>query len=122
MDKDIICGFIFTETRLSKEAEKFAEKIKYCPYLIVLAVSSNKIYSAYIVPEKKRWWLEYPQLEPKKLGLKNAEVYICEKIIFPGKFIFKTPQTKSKINPCGANCSICGLRYKYKCDGCPAYT
>jgi len=118
----MICGFIFAETKLSKEAEKLAERIKNCPYLVAVAVSSNKICTAYVVPNEKKWWLEFPKLEPKRLGLKKAEVLICENIIYPKEFMFKTPKTNSKITPCGANCSTCDLKYKYNCDGCPIYT
>jgi hypothetical protein len=118
--KKMICGFIFAETKSLKETKKFVERIKNCLYLVVQAMDSKEIFSAYIVPEEKRWWLEYPQLEPEKLGLKSAKTYIYKKVCYPERFSPGHPKKRTNIAPCKANCQICRLRCKYNCDGCPA--
>ncbi len=115
-----IFGIIVGEARSAEEAEKLAEMMKNCPYLIASGTSSNKTYSIYIVPEEKKWWLKYPETNPKATGLENAQVYIVENITYPEKFDWKLPKKKTETAPCGADCQTCPLQEEYGCGGCPA--
>jgi len=120
MNKHLICGIIIAQLGSPREAQRKAMKFKDCPYLIMQAISSNKIYLTYIVPEKNRWWLKYPEDYPKEVGFQEAKVYIGNKIIVPQKFKPRLPLIKTKIAPCGADCGKCPLRDKYRCPCCPA--
>ncbi len=116
----IICGIIIGEHTSKEEALKYAKKMKNCPYLISSGTSENKIYSIFIVPDNKKWWLKYPEDEPIATGLKNAQVILVENIVYPEKLDLKIPVEKKTITPCGANCETCLLREKHNCKGCPA--
>jgi len=115
-----IFGIIVGEARSAEEAEKLAEMMKKCPYLVASGTTSNKTYSIYIVPEEKKWWLRYPETNPKSVGLESARVYIVENLTYPEKFDWKLPKKKTKTAPCGADCQTCPLREEYDCSGCPA--
>ena len=115
-----ICGIIIGETRSTEEANKLVETVRDCPYLIASGTTSNKTYSVYIVPEEKRWWLKYPQRNPKATGLEKASVHIIENVSYPEKIGSKKPEKKTETAPCGANCQTCQLREEYNCSGCPA--
>ena len=115
-----ICGIIIGETQSAEEARKLAKTMKNCPYLVASGTTSNKIYSVFIVPDKKEWWLKYPETNPKATALEKAWVYIIENVSYPEKFNLKLPKKKTEISPCGANCQTCPLKEEYDCSGCPA--
>ncbi|UCE13523.1 MAG: hypothetical protein JSV04_15240 [Candidatus Heimdallarchaeota archaeon] len=116
----LICGIIIGEHPSLEEAQRHAEKMKDCLYLAVSAVSQNRIYSIFIVPEEKKWWLKYPESDPAVTGLGQAQVFLVENVIYPETFDLKLPDQKTATAPCGENCEICQLRNEYNCKGCPA--
>lgn len=115
-----ICGIIIGEALSDEEAVRLAETMKNCPYLIASGTASRKVYSVYIVPEKKRWWVKYPETDPQATGVKEARVYIAENVVYPRKFSLKLPKKKTKTAPCGAKCQKCPLLEEYDCSACPA--
>jgi len=118
--KRIICGIVIGEASSVEEAKRLAETMKNCPNLVASGTSSNKLYSIYIVPEEKKWWLKYPETNPRATGLEKAQVYIVQNLLYPEKFTFRMPEKKTETAPCGANCQTCPLREEYDCSGCPA--
>ena len=119
MEKSI-CGIIVGEHPTEEEALNHAKKIENCPYLITLGTSKNTIFLVFIVPDNKRWWLKYPETEPTATGLRNAQIFIIENIIYPKNLDLKKPTEKNAKTPCGDNCETCTLRKRYDCKGCPA--
>ena len=117
-----IYGIIVGEALSGEEAGELAEKMKNCPYLVASGTTAKRIYSVYIVPEEKKWWLKYPETNPKATGVEKAWVYIVENMFYPEKFNLKLPKKKTEIAPCGANCITCPLLEEYNCSGCPATT
>ena len=117
-----ICGIIVGEALSAEEAVELAEKMKNCPYLVASGTTANMIYSVYIVPEEKKWWLKYPETNPKATGVEKAWVYIVENVLYPEKFNSKLPKKKTEIAQCGANCQTCPLLEEYDCSGCSATT
>jgi len=115
-----ICGIIIGETSSIEEAKRLAGIMRNCPNLVTSGTTSNKIYSVYIVPEEKEWWLRYPEANPKATGLEKASVYIVKNVLYPEEFAFRLPKNKTGTAPCGANCQTCPLREEYDCSGCPA--
>ena len=118
--EESICGIIIGEHLSEKEALNHAKNMKNCPYLIALGTSEKMIYLIFIVPDEKRWWLKFPEIEPIKTGLRNARVFIAENIVLPEKFKLEKSKEKNKITPCGDNCDFCSLRKEFDCKGCPA--
>lgn len=116
----LVCGIIIGEHPSVEEAQKQAKKMKNCPYLITSGTSDNKIYSVFIVPNDKKWWLKYPETDPTATGLGKAQVKLVENVIYPEKLNLKIPAEKKTTSPCGDNCMTCPLREKYDCKGCPA--
>ena len=110
------------EALSAEEAKRHLETTKNCPYLVVSGTTSNKIYSIYIVPENKKWWLKYPETHPKAMGAEKAWVHIVENVLYPEKLNLKLPKKKIEIAPCGENCQTCPLQEEYGCSGCPATT
>jgi len=94
--------------------------MKNCPNVAVLGASSNTVYSICVVPENKRWWLEYPERNPKEVGANKATVHIFENVVHPKSFKQRLPKRRMKAAPCGADCGTCPLRHQYSCNGCPA--
>jgi len=117
-----ICGIVIGEASSVEEAKRLAETIKNCPNLVASGTSANKFYSVYIVPEEKKWWLKYPETNPKATGLEKARVYIVQNLLYPEKSVFRMPEEKTDLAPCGADCKTCQLREEYNCSGCPATT
>jgi hypothetical protein len=115
-----ICGIIIAETASERDAHKNARKLKDCPYLLMQAIDSNRISSVYIVPKEQKWWIKYAEDYPDKVGFKKTKVYISDSIIVPERFKPRLPLIKKSISPCGAKCSSCPLKDKYKCLCCPA--
>lgn len=116
--KKHIWGILVTEEDSVEEAKKTAESMKNCPYLVAIGTTSNTVYSVYMVPENKKWWLQYPETLNEKSGVKKYRVQVVENSIYPEKFTLKMPRIETP--PCGANCQTCKLRAQYNCDGCPA--
>lgn len=117
-----ICGIITSETGSAEEAEELSAIMKNCPYLVVSGTAQNRIYSIYIVPENKRWWLKYPETNPKATGVEKASTHIIENLLWPEDFPLRLPARKTETAPCGAKCQECTLRQEYSCTGCPATT
>lgn len=115
-----IFGIIIGETSSPEEAERHAEIMKNCPNLVALGTTSNTIYSVYVVPAEKEWWLIYPETNPKETGLEKASVYIIKNVSYPKKFAPRLSEKKTETTPCGANCKTCPLREQYNCNGCPS--
>jgi hypothetical protein len=92
--KGSICGIVIGEASSVEEAKRLAEAMKNCPNLVASGTSSNKLYSVYIVPEEKKWWLKYPETNPKATGLEKARVYIIQNLLYPEKFAFRMPEKK----------------------------
>jgi hypothetical protein len=116
----LICGIIIGEHPSIEEAQKHVRRMKNCPYLVASGTSRNKIYSVFIVPEDKRWWLKYPEMDPSSTGMGKAQVFIVENVAYPEKLGLKIPDQKTTISPCGENCEICRLPIEFNCRGCPA--
>jgi len=114
-----ICGIITSETTSPSEAKKHAEAMKDCPHLILIGTTSNFVHAVYVVPECKKWWLEFPAENPEKIGVEKASVHIVEELTYPVEFS-KLPTKKAEKAPCGADCRKCDLRERYDCNGCPA--
>jgi len=115
-----IFGIIIGEASSAEEAQKLAETMRNCPYLVASGTTANMIYSVYIVPKEKKWWLKYPETNPKETGVEKAWVYMIENLVYPQKFNLKVPKKRTEIAPCGADCQTCPLREEYDCNGCPA--
>lgn len=49
-----IWGILVTEEGSTEEAEKTAESMKECPYLIAIGTTQNTVYSVYTVPKDKK--------------------------------------------------------------------
>ena len=101
-----------------EEARRTVETMRNCPHLVALGYTSGTVYSVYMVPERKRWWLEYPETLNEETGQEKYSVQVVENLTYPEELALKTP--KSDRPPCGADCGTCGLRERYSCDGCPA--
>jgi len=69
-----ICGIIFGEARSAEEAGRLSETMKNCPYVFASGTTSNKIYSVYIVPEEKKWWLKYPETNLKTYRIRRSSI------------------------------------------------
>jgi len=94
-----ICGIIIGETGSPEEAKKHAEVMKNCPNLVALGTTSNRIYSIYIVPADREWWLRYPETNPKETGFEKASVYIIKNVSYPEKFAPRLSEKKTEIAP-----------------------
>lgn len=114
-----ICGIMIGEATSEENARKRTTAMKNCPYLLSGGFSSNKFHYVFIVPEEKKWWLEYPAKHPKVIGAEKIELEIMENIVKPDKFELTIPNEKSKLSPCGSSCEKCPMRVK-NCSGCPA--
>jgi len=101
-----------------EEARRTAETMRNCPYLVAMWYTAGIVYSAYMVPEYKRWWLEYPETLNEETGQEKYSVEVVENLTYPEELKYKTP--KSDRPPYGTDCAKCGLRDRYGCDGCPA--
>ena len=117
-----VCGIIVGEALSAEEAGELAEKMKNCPYLVASGTTANMVYSVYVVPEEKRWWLKYPEVNPQATGVEKAWVYIVENVFCPEKFNLRLPKKKTEIAPCRATFQTCPLLEEYDCSGCPATT
>ena len=109
-----VCGIIVIETDSPEEAKKREKIMRNCPSLIASGTTSNIIYSVYVVPKEKRWWLNYPELFPEE----KSRVLIIENVTYPKESDLKLPTSKTK--PCGADCNTCPFRARYNCKGCHA--
>jgi len=115
-----ICGIITLEIRSVEDARKLSQQMKDCPNLLTSGTTGKTIYSVYLVPEEKRWWLTYPEDHPEIAGAERARVQVMDNLIYPKKFAMRVPSNKTTVAPCGADCSTCPLREQYACCGCPA--
>jgi hypothetical protein len=108
------------ETSSEEKAKKRTTAMRNCPYLLSGGFSSYRFHYVFIVPEKKKWWLEYPAKNPEVIGAENIKLEIMENIVKPDKFEFIIPIEKSKVSPSGSSCESCPMRLENQCDTCPA--
>ena len=94
--------------------------MKKCPFLFFGGYSSEIFQYVFIVPEEKKWWLEYPAKNPEIIGAEKIKLEIMENIVKPDNFELTIPKEKSKISPCGSSCENCPMRIEKNCAGCPA--
>jgi len=116
----MICGIMTGEHPSEEVALEQCQHMKGCPYLVTSGTTGKTVHSVFIVPEEKRWWLEYPSTDPSATGLGKAALVIIENVIYHPALEMKIPAIKNEITPCGDNCSTCVLREKFNCKGCPA--
>lgn len=115
-----ICGIMIGETTSEEKTKKQTQAMKNCPYLISGGYSSNTFHYVFIVPEEKKWWLEYPVMNPEVIGAERIKLEIIINVVKPDKFELILPKEKSKISPCGSSCESCPMRLDNHCAGCPA--
>ncbi|MFP3951535.1 MAG: hypothetical protein ACLFVP_05295 [Candidatus Bathyarchaeia archaeon] len=107
-----------TEEESKEKAECTIAKMINCPNLIATGHSGNIVYSVFMAPKEKRWWLEYPQTLNDERGEEKYKVKVIEELSYPLE-----PPNKEEIYdspPCGADCEGCKLKERYSCGGCPA--
>ena len=115
-----ICGILCAEMDSSSKARENSNKMKECPRTIACGTDGVFSYTVFIVPEDKKWWLEYPQDHPDVLGAKDVKLNLIKSLIFPENFQLRIPEVKSPVAPCGSDCHGCPMRKEWNCDGCPA--
>jgi hypothetical protein len=115
-----ICGIICAEMDSSNKAKKNATMMKDCPRTIACGTNDVFSYTIIIIPEDKKWWLEYPQEHPEVLGAKNVKLNLIENLLFPEDFQLRIPKVKNRTAPCGSDCHGCPMRKEWNCEGCPA--
>lgn len=115
-----ICGIIRAEMDSSTKAKKNATMMKECPRTIACGTNDVFSYTVFLIPEDKKWWLEYPQDHPEVLGAKDVKLNLIENLLFPEDFQLRIPKIKSHIAPCGSDCHGCPMRKEWNCEGCPA--
>jgi hypothetical protein len=113
-----IWGILTRKAKSEERALKNIENMKNCPYLIAIGHSGKKEYSVYMVPQDKRWWLEYPLKINEKLGEEKFTLEVIENLTMPEELITREETFSSP--PCGEDCEICDLRVEYSCSGCLA--
>jgi hypothetical protein len=74
----------------------------------------------FLVPEFKKWWLEYPAKNPQVIGAEEIKLELVENIVKPENFELTLPEEKSKTSPCGSSCESCPMRIELQCNACPA--
>jgi len=116
----LICGIMIGAATSEEEAKRRTETMKKCPYLFSGGYSSEIFHYVFIVPEEKKWWLEYPVMNPEIIGAKKIKLEIMENIVKPDQFELPIPKEKAKVSPCGSSCETCPMRVKKNCAGCPA--
>jgi len=81
---------------------------------------SSKVFSIFVVPVERRWWLEYPSKDPAAVGMDTACVQIIEDMRSMADLKTNIPERKLDASPCGADCRKCKAREEYECHGSPA--
>jgi len=119
MERDI-AGFLMIEMDTPELAERNAKTMKDCPRIVASGHSSNYAFNLFIIPEEKKWWVEYPIQHPEVLGAKNVKLNLIENLTYPEDFKLHVPDEKLELSPCGADCMECPLREQFICKGCPA--
>jgi hypothetical protein len=115
-----ICGIMIGETTSEEKAENQTKAMKNCPYLISGGFNSNIFHYVFIVPEEKKWWLEYPAKNPEVIGAEKIKLNVMTNVVKPDKFELILPREKAKTSPCGSSCENCPMRSENHCAGCPA--
>ncbi len=113
-----IWGIMTAKESSEEEARKTAETMRSCPHLVAIGYTADTVYSVYMVPEHKRWWLRYPETMNSEIGEEKYRVQLVENLTYPDELTLKT--AKAERPPCGADCQTCKLSERYDCDGCPA--
>jgi len=117
-----ICGVLVATMPSAEEACKTARAMSGCPYVIATGTTGNKFCNVLVVPESKRWWLEYPQRRPDIIGAKRVSLTVIDELLVPELFEERVSGKKLDTAPCGADCLECPLREEFDCHGCPATT
>lgn len=115
-----IIGIMKGVTTSEEKAEKQTKSMKNCPYLISGGYTSNQFHNVFIVPENKKWWLEYPASNPDIVGAEKIHLELITNVIKTDEFKLILPKVKTKISPCGSSCETCPMRLEHQCTGCPA--
>ena len=113
-------GYYAQKWTLRVKQEKNATRMKECPSTIACGTNDVFSYIVFIIPENKKWWLEYPQDHPEVLGAINVKLNLIENLIFPEDFQLRIPKVKSRKAPCGSDCYECPMKKEQNCEGCPA--
>ena len=108
------------ETTSEEEAKRRIKAMKNCPFLFFGGYSSEIFQYVFIVPEEKKWWLEYPASHPNIIGAEKVTLELVNNVVKPEKVQLVLPEEKSKISPCGSSCEQCPMRLENQCDGCPS--
>ncbi|MFW9904825.1 MAG: hypothetical protein ACFFFH_10875 [Candidatus Thorarchaeota archaeon] len=115
-----ICGIMSGKTTSEEEAKKCTQMMENCPYLLFGGFSSSTFFYVFLVPEMKKWWLEYPVENPQVIGAEDIQLELVRNIVKPKNFDLILPEYKSKISPCGSSCENCPMRLESQCNACPA--
>ncbi len=119
MEKNI-AGLMTIELDSRESAERNAKIMKNCPRIAASGYSSNCAFNLFVIPEDKRWWIEYPVEHPEVMGAKSVKLSLIDHLTYPEKFELRIPDEKLEIAPCGSNCMDCPSRERFNCKGCPA--
>ncbi len=117
-----ICGVLVATMPSAEEARKTARAMSRCPYVIATGTTGNKFCNVLVVPESKRWWLEYPQRRPDIIGAKRVSLTVIDELLVPDRLEERVSDKRLDTAPCGADCLECPLRQEFDCSGCPATT
>jgi hypothetical protein len=108
------------KTSSEEEAKRRTKAMGNCPYLLFGGFSSRTFHYVFLVPEFKKWWLEYPAKNPQVIGAEEIKLELVETIVKPENFELTLPEEESKISPCGSSCESCPMRIEFQCNACPA--
>ncbi len=114
---NILSAVLIGRAATEERARKLAEST--CPYVGFYAAQGNVVVGVFVLPEAKRWWIEYPQEHPEALGLESATVLITEKPTVSSPWSRGEVQPTALTTPCGTDCLTCP-QYRARCSGCPA--
>jgi len=107
------------KTTSEEEAERRTKAMGNCPYLLFGGFSSRTFHYVFLVPEMKKWWLEYPVKNPQVIGAEEIQLKLVRNIVKPGNFELNLPEDKAKISSCGSSCENCPMRLESQCNACP---
>ncbi|NHJ31468.1 MAG: hypothetical protein FK732_01270 [Asgard group archaeon] len=94
MTDKMFCAMFIGKTKSEIQAAQMTNKYKNCPYVYFIASKHLTVYGIYILPESKKWWLEYIEKFPGKetLGLETIEVHYIDDVKYPNPQRMKIPK------------------------------
>ncbi|MBD3191488.1 MAG: hypothetical protein GF308_12640 [Candidatus Heimdallarchaeota archaeon] len=119
-DHEKLVGIIIYDVDSFEQGRKVIDSMKNCPNLLMSGFENNKVYSIYLVPQTKEWWLKWPEENKDNLAVNHVTTIVWDSIIFPEKITFGQNKEKYPEPPCGTDCSNCQLKTRFNCEGCPA--